>query len=491
MVGGFFYLKLYVSLKYPQQILDTGPTNHLEDGKRCEGKDALAAEEGQHPLSISCPVGLSDCKRAHEGTSGGVDAVGEAVAELECLNCYLTGNAKDVSHGNHDGHNSSCLTGTGGDQEVDDHVSDEHEVSAKNGAHGLHGDGEPMNDGVEDLAVGKDDAYAVSEANDECSVAELSTTGNENLGGAVNAHAVYKAAENSEEEEGASHLVIAPAKLDGTNADSSNSNNETCDAEHMLAGHLAGVNSAFAAHVIRNSEAFLVVEGLLGVSLDGLHVTDGEVVADDEVDDIENYANAEAGEDGQLGDGVCGTNGGSVCPTNVEAGVCTHVNEQEACKGVISEVLHKYDADRNECNYGVSENACCAADGHEYHEYSNEKVNIELLVGSKLAECSVDSAALLEDLYCAAAEHDHNHELSCLVEACGNRHDGVPGTNGAALDNVVGACDNAVGGSYLLSVVCACGDDPGEDSTEDHHHEEQCTSGRDDKFFLVHSYSPF
>ncbi len=55
-------------------------------------------------------------------------AVGETVAELECLDRHLPCDSCEVSERNHDWHDCHGLSEPGGNEEVYDDVGEEHEV---------------------------------------------------------------------------------------------------------------------------------------------------------------------------------------------------------------------------------------------------------------------------------------------------------------------------------------------------------------------------
>lgn len=151
----------------------------LPDYKRDlkQNNENNAGEEEQLTKPLIVASDGDACQRGQHNSIGRrPKEVGVAVTKVECQRCRLEIHADALCNGSDDRHSDTRLTGTGGDDEVEEGLEDEHQDDgnvdirlAKQPDHGV-------DHRILDAAGGHDIAHTVSKANDHCRKSSLTHT---------------------------------------------------------------------------------------------------------------------------------------------------------------------------------------------------------------------------------------------------------------------------------------------------------------------------
>ena len=103
--------------------------NRRRVGKETEGNHPPHADEGQYEAEPFLIWHIGHGQVGHGGAGGGRNTIGEGIAEGEGEDRGLTGQAYNVRQRSHDRHGDGRLSGTGGNQDIEAVLDDEHAES--------------------------------------------------------------------------------------------------------------------------------------------------------------------------------------------------------------------------------------------------------------------------------------------------------------------------------------------------------------------------
>lgn len=454
-------------------LLQAGPTHSLECKASNASKYYLSNDVRSDPLHILSVRNLRKCKTSHKGTGGGDDGIAETGAELVSHNSYLTGDAGDICQRDHQGHYSCSLTGTGGDEEVNDVVEDEHQYSANARTCLSDRDTCIVNDGVDDVALIEDERKTATEGGNKASAHHGLTAIDKALNKLIHGELVNNSDVDAKEKEYSGEVGHAPVPLEGSKDNYENSYDKAAERCPLGGGNISFFAfKYFEAHEFRDISAFGPVQAVLGILVDLLSVHHAQSVGEEQVADVEEYTNRCTGEDRQISHTLCYRNSKYVGCTNVKACVSAEVDKDKCHSLIHSQSAGEKNANRHKSNGGVSNRTGRTCKAKECHEYKDNHRGGSAGHSCQLAKNGAQALGLIKHVDSSTGKEQHERNTCVLGEAVNDALHKRPEANAGLLDGMISACDILGLSVYNFGVINTCGNDPGHDSknhSHDHH----------------------
>ena len=463
------------------------------DEQEDELQDEEQAMQRQDELVPLLQGNLCQAQVDQQSAVGEPEGVGDTVAVLECQNSSLTGDTQHISQRHHDGHNSGSLAGAGGDQSVDEEVCEEHAQSGDVGGSALHQVGQAMDQGVDQAAGGHGPLNSTGNTDDGSADEGTLAAVNDQVDGLFQADLVQQSNDDAADQEGSSHLGVAPAPLQDAEDVDDDGNNQNQSGQ-LSCGSVfhVGVNGDDQRGVVD-----VLAQGTGRIFLDLLCIAQGPDQGQQADEEQGDDTQLPAGEHGQFSDGVGGADSEHIEGSGSKSDQAGEAGDSHTDQSVITQGNCQGDDDGNEGDDVLGPAQDAAEDEENNHDDADDNQAVVLLGSLQNAvDQSADNIGVLVDLNNTGDQHDAEHHVGGSGQTFGDGTEHVEQADGSTLNSMVAVSDNtghAVDGFTVISAGC---NEIGNDGAQDDHEEQgdkgvHCFSLEQGILLVFHFSLPF
>ena len=434
-------------------------------GEEAEGDDPPHADEREDEARPFFVGDVCHGEVGHGSAGGRSDTVREGIAEGECEDSGLSGEADNVSERCHDRHGDGRLPGAGRDEEIEAVLDDEHAEGDDRGREDIEHTREVVDDGIHDLGIVQKDGGCLTHGNGEAWKHHALAAFEEGIADVIRGEAADDAGEDAHDEEHRRDFIHIEIEIQHADDDA----NEV-QAKEAKADGLPGGEFFCSGKIDRIP--FLEVDLIDGTALRILlHLA--RVVHDirnvqHEEHDEDTHTVWQAGEDGDTGDALRDADGEWLGASG--AITSGYRAEEHAKRGEGVEAERECDAhdERREGEVFLVASGECREGGERGHEDRDQEDAPILQLFDESTEPCHDGAGLGEDIERAAHHEEEGDDADAAFESFIDRREEIEKScrflryivEGGRVD------DHFAGLNVFHAVIDACGDDVARDGAE-------------------------